>query len=160
MKNPERPAKKKPREELQELRPYHDQLITLLLQGSTQRAAAEEVGLSEQQVSRLIRSVRFKSEFRRRRAAIIEGSDALLAAVDTLASAVLITTMKYHEWQTIEVPTKNGGTKPVRVPPELGLALQAAREVKRLNRDRIEIDDIASRLDRLEQKMKHSQGQE
>lgn len=148
--NNQTPISTTPKPGPKKLRAIHDRLIGILLTGATQKAAAAELGLDESNVSVICNTGVFKRAYRKRRAALIEDSDAILALIDRAATQCLIEALKFQKWQ--EVDDEGGGT--VRVPPDMNIALQAAREVKRLNRERVNIDEIASRIDKLQERIK------
>lgn len=130
-------------------KPIHEMILTHLLQGKTQKQVGLELGKRDTYICHLTRWPVFARRFRLRRAAIVEASDAILAQADQMATVVLIEAMKFIKPQKVEVETKTG-TKVKTIDSDPGLAVNAAKTVKSLNRERMQADSILNRLDKLE----------
>lgn len=130
-------------------KPVYDELITALMLTS-QTEAAVKVGLDRSTVTRLMKWPRFKREYRRRRAIMVEHADARLQGLtDTLLNVALMA-LNYIKPHVVEFEDHKGKLRKVTAKANPHLASSVAMQLLQNARDRATYDTLVSRADDIE----------
>jgi len=130
-------------------KPLYDELITaLMLMNHTE--AAKKVGINNATVSKLMRWPRFKREYRRRRALMVEHADARLQGfTDTLLNVALMA-LEYIKPHVIEFDDHKGRRRKVTAKANPHLASSVAMSLLQHARERAVHDTLINRADEIE----------
>ena len=130
-------------------KPLYDELITALMLMS-HTAAADKLGIDRTTISRLMKWPRFKREYRRRRAIMVEHADARLQGmVDTLQGIALMA-CNYIKPHVVEFEDHKGKLRKVTAKANPHLASSVAMQLLQNARDRATYDTLVSRADDIE----------
>jgi hypothetical protein len=116
--------------------------------------AAKHVGINNTTVSKLMQWPRFKREYRRRRAAMVEHADARLQGMmDTLFNAAAMA-LRYHAPHVVEYQDRKGRTRYRTMEANPSLAVNTALQLMAQGRERVKLDELLSRANDIEAMVK------